>query len=255
MLFKRPSVFGNRPDGPGDQDDQVQAKRRSLAYIGAAVFAVLIVTLLFFKSTPRPELSPSAVHQQAGTQPQFVPPVRPHLNPNANSKTNSQPAPQTYSPPKNDKELNQALSQAKGAEDSANRISSAVNPVGAAIQPGSNTALPSRITVSDLHFESGTSTLTDDSSATLDQLASDLKAHSSATVRLEGHTDNTGSSQDNQKLSFARATSIRNGLVNRGVNPSQLRATGMGGTNPVASNITQMGRDENRRTDIVVVSR
>jgi outer membrane protein OmpA-like peptidoglycan-associated protein len=248
--FKRPFVSR---DVSSDQDDQ--AKRRSLVYIGVAGIVVLGVALLFFKTSPPPEVTSETAHQQAGTQPQFVPPVRPHLNPHANSKSNSQPAPQADIQPKADKQLNQALAQAKGAEDSAKTISGAINPVGAALQPGSDTALPARIAVSDLHFESGTATLTDDSSATLDQLASDLKTHPSATVRLEGYTDNTGSSQDNQKLSFARATSIRNGLINRGVNPSQLRATGMGGTNPVASNITQMGRDENRRTDIVVVSR
>jgi outer membrane protein OmpA-like peptidoglycan-associated protein len=238
-------------------------KKRSLVYIAGATVLVLIVALLFLKTWPRPEMNPGTVQQAgqvskgkaASAQPQFVPPVRPHLNLQPTPQANPQAYPQSYNAPKPDEPLKQAMSQAKDAENSAENVSSSINPVGAALRPRSRATLPKRITISDLNFESGTATLTEDSSATLDQLASDLKTHPSATVRLEGYTDNTGSSKENKKLSLARAISIRNGLVNRGVNPDQLRTTGMSGANPVASNITQTGREENRRTDIVVVSR
>ena len=252
MLIRRRSVDEQRAPG---------LKRPS--FIPVLITAIIIaVALLYLKTWQRHEVNPGTVHQEAAVspkgqlapiRPQHVPPVRPHLNP---EKSPSLPAAnQTNPSARADPQLKQAGETAKNAEDSAKNISNSLNPVGSALQSDSDIPLPKRVNESDFHFEAGTATLTSDSSPTLDQIASDLKLHSDATIRLEGYTDDTGDMRENQKISYARAEAIRNGLLNRGVNPAQIRIAGMGATNPIASNITQTGREENRRTDVVVVSR
>lgn len=71
-------------------------------------------------------------------------------------------------------------------------------------------------------------------------------------VRVVGHTDSRGSQAYNQGLSERRAASVRNYLVQQGVSPSKIAASGEGKLNPVASNATAEGRQQNRRVDITV---
>ncbi|MBD3319746.1 MAG: OmpA family protein, partial [Chitinivibrionales bacterium] len=64
------------------------------------------------------------------------------------------------------------------------------------------------------------------------------------------HTDSVGSNQANKKLSQKRAESVMNYLITRGIDPSRLRAVGMGEEDPIASNRRAEGRAMNRRVEL-----
>jgi len=71
-------------------------------------------------------------------------------------------------------------------------------------------------------------------------------------IIVAGHTDSRGSSSANQRLSLARAESVRTFLVNAGVSPDRIRAVGRGEDEPIADNRTSEGRANNRRVEIIV---
>lgn len=72
-------------------------------------------------------------------------------------------------------------------------------------------------------------------------------------LRVEGHTDSTGSADLNETLSRARARAVRSALIERGVDPARLIAQGYGARVPIASNATPEGRARNRRIEINVM--
>ncbi len=84
--------------------------------------------------------------------------------------------------------------------------------------------------------------------ATLDQLAADLERFPRVMLEVQGHTDNIGGEEFNQRLSEARAESVRNYLVSKGIEAKRLRTKGFAFFVPVASNDTEEGRAMNRRT-------
>ncbi len=108
-------------------------------------------------------------------------------------------------------------------------------------------------------FDFDKSSLRPEGKAELDALASKIqqakelgKIKNVTGVSVVGHTDSVGSEAYNQGLSERRAASVRNYLVSQGVDPSMIRASGEGELNPVASNDTADGRQQNRRVDITV---
>jgi len=107
------------------------------------------------------------------------------------------------------------------------------------------------VTLSNVLFSTGSSTLQAGAHLQLDRLASYLKDHPKEKVMIEGSTDSTGSADYNQKLSGARAQAVAQALQLRGVQESQLQTIGLGEAYPVASNDTAAGRQQNRRVDIV----
>jgi outer membrane protein OmpA-like peptidoglycan-associated protein len=72
-------------------------------------------------------------------------------------------------------------------------------------------------------------------------------------IVVEGYTDSQGSDDFNQRLSAARAESVRDYLIRRGIASSRIRAVGKGEASPVASNDTPEGRADNRRVEIVLL--
>jgi len=72
-------------------------------------------------------------------------------------------------------------------------------------------------------------------------------------VRVEGHTDSTGTKAANQILSVKRAQAVVDYLVNRGLKRTRLEVAGMGDTDPVADNSTEAGRTRNRRIQLVKI--
>ncbi|MNI98745.1 putative lipoprotein YiaD precursor [compost metagenome] len=68
-------------------------------------------------------------------------------------------------------------------------------------------------------------------------------------LKLAGHTDNTGSMQLNLRLSKQRAEAVKAYLVAQGANASRIEATGYGPNQPIASNKTKEGRQKNRRVE------
>lgn len=101
-------------------------------------------------------------------------------------------------------------------------------------------------------FPVGLSEIQGDSARMLDELAGLLKSRPGVSVRIEGHTDNTGPEQLNRTLSQERAEAVRAYLIQRGIAGSRLEARGYGSSRPVASNDTPEGRSENRRVEFIV---
>jgi len=90
------------------------------------------------------------------------------------------------------------------------------------------------------------------SNATLDKVAEIAKKYPNLKLRVEGHTDSTGSADLNQTLSQKRADAVRNYLTsNGGIPGDQVVAAGFGKTRPIASNDTAEGRAQNRRVEFV----
>jgi outer membrane protein OmpA-like peptidoglycan-associated protein len=112
-----------------------------------------------------------------------------------------------------------------------------------------------RLVLDDLAFATGSSTLGDGEFASLRALAVYLKANPDRRVAIVGHTDSVGSAEANAALSRRRAVSVVERLVNAlGVAPSQVMADGVGFLAPRASNLTEEGRNANRRVEAVLIS-
>ncbi len=88
---------------------------------------------------------------------------------------------------------------------------------------------------------------------TLDQIASSIVQYPNTVVRVEGHTDSTGSAAYNQQLSVNRAQSVVSYLAQHGVPYDRMQAIGYGMTRPIASNDTAAGRAKNRRVEILII--
>lgn len=103
-----------------------------------------------------------------------------------------------------------------------------------------------RDAISNLEFDLGKATIRDHSFPSLDKVA-DLLVTKNFTLKLAGHTDNTGSAVLNMKLSKDRAEAVRQYLVTKGANASRIESVGYGSTQPIATNKTATGRQQNRR--------
>jgi OmpA-OmpF porin, OOP family len=80
-----------------------------------------------------------------------------------------------------------------------------------------------------------------------------MKEFPDKNITIEGHTDNIGTNEYNQKLSEKRAKSVRQYLIDKfGINGSRLTAVGYGEEKPIASNDTAEGRQTNRRVEAVL---
>lgn len=104
----------------------------------------------------------------------------------------------------------------------------------------------------DLYFETGSAKLKPDSQARLNQFVNALTTNRDARVRVDGFTDNVGNATSNQRLSEARAKSVKAELVRMGVPADRLTAQGFGQDNPIADNATAAGRQMNRRVSVGV---
>ena len=83
-------------------------------------------------------------------------------------------------------------------------------------------------------------------------VANNLRAYPNSTIKILGHTDNTGSGSYNESLSQRRADAVANILMNNGVQPVRLRTVGRGEDDPIANNLTAEGRAQNRRVEIII---
>ncbi|EPX81679.1 OmpA family protein [Litoreibacter arenae] len=116
-----------------------------------------------------------------------------------------------------------------------------------------NTGDELRVTMpQDLLFAVDSSDLRYDLQNDLRALAGNLQDYPDTTVNIVGHTDDTGSDSYNYELSERRAQAVAFTLEDAGVRPSRIRSYGQGETRPVASNVTEEGRAQNRRVDIVI---
>lgn len=105
--------------------------------------------------------------------------------------------------------------------------------------------------IQNLEFDLGKATIRPASHTSLNKVAA-LLIEKNFSLKLAGHTDNTGSMQTNMRLSKERAEAVKAYLVSKGANPSRIEATGYGPTQPIASNNTAAGRQENRRVEFTL---
>ncbi len=86
----------------------------------------------------------------------------------------------------------------------------------------------------------------------LEELSTTLKKYENTNILIEGHTDNTGSDEYNQKLSERRAGSVADFLVAQGVDRNRITTMGYGEAQPVADNSSASGRTQNRRVEVAI---
>lgn len=100
-----------------------------------------------------------------------------------------------------------------------------------------------------VQFETGKSVLLAKSSKVLDEIAAILNEYPEYGLRIEGHTDNVGTDENNHTLSHDRAKSCLDYLVSKGIAAARLSSAGFGETRPVSDNKSAAGRELNRRVE------
>jgi len=106
----------------------------------------------------------------------------------------------------------------------------------------------------DVYFDTGKATLKPESNKALNELAELLKAKPSMNIEIAGHTDADGDDDTNMKLSQERANSVVKYLISKSISSTRLTAKGYGETQPVATNATEEGKKQNRRTEVRIIS-
>lgn len=102
-------------------------------------------------------------------------------------------------------------------------------------------------------FEINRASLKPESTGVINEIAALLKEHSDLKLSIEGHTDSDGDDATNLKLSEERALSVKNALVDLGIDASRLQSKGLGESNPVSDNNTPEGKANNRRVEFVQI--
>jgi len=105
------------------------------------------------------------------------------------------------------------------------------------------------LAVKSLEFESGQAVIKQSSFANLNKVVAVLNENAGYSISLVGHTDNTGNSEENLKLSKDRANSVKQYLINNSIAAERISAIGYGDSKPISSNSTEAGRAKNRRVD------
>lgn len=123
-------------------------------------------------------------------------------------------------------------------------------------KPEVATVVDDRIVLPDaIFFGFNSDKIQQKSFGVLDQIAKILMEQDGKfkVLRVEGHTDDVGSEEYNQKLSERRANSVKRYLMNKGISPAKIEAVGLGETKPIATNLSDEGRSENRRVEFHLV--
>ncbi|MFN5983079.1 MAG: OmpA family protein [Fluviicola sp.] len=115
-----------------------------------------------------------------------------------------------------------------------------------------NIAVGSKIALRNIFFDLAKATLRPESNSELDRLVKLMKDVPNLKIEISGHTDNTGSALTNETLSQQRAEAVVNYLKQKGIDGSRMTAKGYGASKPVATNNTDDGRQQNRRTEFEI---
>jgi len=106
----------------------------------------------------------------------------------------------------------------------------------------------------NINFDTGSDKISGRSEALMDRIAEKIKSNPQVKrIRIEGHTDDVGGAKKNQELSQARAESVRNYLIKKGIEPEKLQAVGYGDTRPLDKRKTADARAKNRRVEFIIV--
>ena len=153
---------------------------------------------------------------------------------------------------------NRATTAANRAKDDANHATDQATENAARLQAEVD-ALKAKptdrglvLTLGDVLFETGSSTLSPGAGRNLDRLVQFLTDHPERLVQIDGFTDSVGTDSFNQDLSQHRADAVRYQLVSRGITSTRIATQGYGKAYPVASNSESGGRQLNRRVEVVI---
>lgn len=105
----------------------------------------------------------------------------------------------------------------------------------------------------DFMFDVNSSVIKPGAYQEIDRVANVLNKYPQTRIRIEGHTDSTGSEDYNLRLSQQRAEAVKNALVIRGIDPARIETIGLGESSPIADNTTEVGRQMNRRVRVVII--
>lgn len=108
------------------------------------------------------------------------------------------------------------------------------------------------VNMSDVLFDTAKFTLRPEAREKLAKVAGIVSGHPGLRLDVEGHTDNVGGDEYNQQLSEQRGSAVRDYLTQQGMQPDSVSTRGFGKTQPVASNETPSGRQQNRRVELVI---
>ena len=111
------------------------------------------------------------------------------------------------------------------------------------------------IVLKNIFFDVNKTTLKPESATEIENAYKLLVENPTIEIEISGHTDNVGAAAYNKRLSEGRAAAVVNALKDKGIDPSRMKSVGYGPDKPVASNKTESGRAENRRTEFKVVKK
>jgi outer membrane protein OmpA-like peptidoglycan-associated protein len=149
-------------------------------------------------------------------------------------------------------ELDNAAKRAAQAETEKSELRILLLKQFNAILQTRDTARGLIVNMSDVLFDSGKSTLRPAAREKLAKVAGIVSGHPGLKLEVEGHTDSVGGDEYNQTLSEHRGESVRSYLTQQGMAESSVTSKGFGKTQPVASNDTASGRQQNRRVELVI---
>lgn len=104
-----------------------------------------------------------------------------------------------------------------------------------------------------IRFETGKATLRPEEYEIVEEIAKLMNSDEKLNLSIEGHTDDVGSPEANNKLSSERARTIRNGLIDMGIAPKRLKTAGHGSARPLVMNNSVENRAKNRRVEIIKI--
>jgi VWFA-related protein len=118
-----------------------------------------------------------------------------------------------------------------------------------------NTPYEGLTTLLDVTFDTNKDILKKESYKEIEKVNSMMKKNPEMIIELRGHTDSEGKKDKNLKLSQDRADAVRKVLIEKGIDPSRIKAVGFGDSMPVADNSTKEGKSKNRRTEFIVLTK
>jgi outer membrane protein OmpA-like peptidoglycan-associated protein len=111
------------------------------------------------------------------------------------------------------------------------------------------------IQLNNVYFEFNKWNLLPESFPELDKVFQFLKDNPTVEIELSGHTDNIGSDEYNLNLSQKRADAVKAYIVSKGIDTKRMTSKGYGKSKPIATNMTDAGREQNRRVEFTVTKK
>ncbi|HEY3874496.1 MAG TPA: OmpA family protein, partial [Candidatus Kapabacteria bacterium] len=110
-----------------------------------------------------------------------------------------------------------------------------------------------RLDLPRIEFETGKWDILPQSFTPLNELFGLMQKYQGTKISIQGHTDNTGDSTANERLSLNRANAVRDWLVQHGISSIRLETRGYGQSRPITTNTTDQGRETNRRIEFIII--